>query len=51
MALGSVSGTVVGGLLLGVVPTALLVPLLAVLLVMSAYKVWQHSRPAPAAPA
>ena len=42
MAAGSVSGTVVGGLLLGVVSAAVLVPLLAVLLLASAVKVWRH---------
>lgn len=42
MAGGSVAGTVVGGLLLGVVPSAVLVPLLAALLVLSSVKVWQH---------
>jgi uncharacterized membrane protein YfcA len=38
MALGSVTGSVVGGLLLGAVPTALLVPGLAALLLASAVK-------------
>lgn len=42
MALGSVVGTVVGGLLLNVVPSAVLVPLLAGLLLLSSWKVWQH---------
>lgn len=42
MALGSVTGTLCGGLLLGVVPEAVLLPLLAGLLVLSAAKVWQH---------
>ena len=42
MALGSVTGTLCGGLLLGVVPDAVLLPLLAGLLVLSAAKVWQH---------
>ena len=31
-----------GGLLLGVVPTGILVPLLVALLLGSAFKVWQH---------
>ena len=43
MAAGSVLGTVVGGLLLGVVPAAVLVPLLVVLLTASAVKVWRHA--------
>lgn len=42
MALGSVVGTLCGGLLLGVVPDAVLLPLLAGLLLVSAVKVWQH---------
>jgi uncharacterized membrane protein YfcA len=44
MALGSVAGTVAGGLLLGVVPDALLVPGLALLLGLSSVKVWRHGR-------
>lgn len=40
---GSVAGSVVGGLLLGVVSEAVLVPLLAALLVYSAFKVWRHA--------
>ena len=43
MAAGSVAGTLIGGLLLGVVATDLLVPLLAVLLIWSAYRVNQHA--------
>ena len=43
MAAGSVAGAVVGGLLLGVVPEAVLVPLLAMLLLDSAVKVWRHA--------
>ncbi len=42
MAAGSVVGTCIGGLLLGVVPGALLLPMLAAILVLSAVKVWQH---------
>lgn len=42
MAAGSILGALVGGLLLGVVPSAVLVPLLSLLLVISALKVWQH---------
>ncbi len=42
MAAGSILGTVAGGALLGVVPDAVLVPLLALLLLLSARKVWQH---------
>jgi uncharacterized protein len=42
MAAGSVVGTFMGGRLLGVVPTPVLLPLLAVILVISAVKVWRH---------
>ena len=42
MAAGSIVGTFIGGLLLGLVPNAVLLPLLAALLVLSAVKVWQH---------
>lgn len=39
---GSIVGTILGGLLLGIVPTTILTPVLAVLLVLSAVKVWCH---------
>lgn len=42
MAAGSVAGSVGGGLLLGGVPTAAIVPLVVVLLLVSAVKVWRH---------
>lgn len=42
MAAGSIVGTFIGGLLLGVVPSALLLPALAVILLVSAVKVWRH---------
>lgn len=42
MAVGSVAGTIAGGLLLGAVPSIVLIPLLAALLVLSSVKVWQH---------
>lgn len=42
MAVGSVLGTLVGGLALGVVPSAVLIPALAVLLTVSGVKIWQH---------
>ena len=42
MTAGSVAGTVVGGLLLGMVPTGVLVPLLVALLLLSAVKVRRH---------
>lgn len=43
MAVGSIAGTFIGGQLLGVVPSAVLLPLLAVILLISAYKVWRHA--------
>ncbi|MDI7863710.1 sulfite exporter TauE/SafE family protein [Rhizobiaceae bacterium n13] len=42
MAAGSVVGTFVGGLLLGIVPNSVLLPALAVILLLSAVKVWRH---------
>jgi uncharacterized protein len=42
MAAGSILGSFIGGRLLGLVPNAVLLPLLAVILVLSALKVWQH---------
>jgi uncharacterized membrane protein YfcA len=42
MAAGSVVGTVSGGLLLGVVPDAVLIPVLVAILLLSAVKVWRH---------
>ena len=43
MAAGSVAGTFVGGRLLGLVPNAVLLPLLAGILVLSAIKIWRHT--------
>ena len=43
MTIGSIAGTLLGGLLLGVVPTLVLIPLLVLLLLLSAGKVWRHS--------
>ena len=42
MAAGSILGTFIGGLLLGIVPTSVLLPSLAAILILSAYKVWTH---------
>ncbi|MEV0437031.1 sulfite exporter TauE/SafE family protein [Nocardia sp. NPDC050413] len=42
MAAGSIAGTIVGGLLLGVVSSSVLIPILATLLVISSVKVWRH---------
>jgi uncharacterized membrane protein YfcA len=44
MALGSILGAYLGGQLLGVIPETVLLPALAVILVISAVKVWRHSR-------
>lgn len=43
MAAGSILGTFIGGQLLGLMPNAVLLPLLAVILLISAVKVWRHS--------
>jgi uncharacterized protein len=42
MAAGSVLETFIGGQLLGVVPSAVLLPVLAAILILSAFKVWRH---------
>lgn len=42
MAAGSIMGTFLGGLALGIVSNAVLLPLLAALLVISSVKVWRH---------
>lgn len=42
MAMGSVAGAFLGGRLLGIVSTGILLPLLAFILVISAIKVWAH---------
>ena len=42
MAAGSIFGSFIGGRLLGLVPSAVLLPLLAIILVLSAVKVWRH---------
>ncbi|MBB1094039.1 sulfite exporter TauE/SafE family protein [Rhodopseudomonas pseudopalustris] len=43
MAAGSIVGTLIGGLLLGQVPNAVLLPALAAILLISAAKVWRHA--------
>lgn len=50
IALGSIVGTYIGGLLLGIVPSAILLPLLAAILVISAVKVWRHGKKRQDAP-
>lgn len=51
MTAGSIAGTVGGALLLGVVPDLVLIPALALLLLLSAVKLWRHwpsaGRPCP----
>jgi uncharacterized membrane protein YfcA len=42
MAAGSIVGTFVGGRLLGMVPERFLLPALAAILIVSAFKVWRH---------
>jgi uncharacterized membrane protein YfcA len=42
MATGSIVGTFIGARLLGLVPNAVLLPLLAIVLLISAIKVWRH---------
>lgn len=42
MAAGSILGTYVGGHLLGIVPSAVLLPGLSVILLISAIKIWRH---------
>lgn len=49
MAAGSITGTVAGGLLVSVIPAAVIAPLVTVLLVASAMKVWRHSQSSRAA--
>lgn len=43
MAAGSIVGTFIGGQLLGVIPSGVLLPVLAGILLVSAVKVWRHS--------
>jgi uncharacterized protein len=42
MAAGSIAGTLAGALLLGIVPNLVLIPALALLLSISAVKLWRH---------
>lgn len=44
MAAGSIAGALVGGLLVGVIPDAVLIPGLAVILLISAVKVWNEGK-------
>lgn len=42
MAAGSILGAFIGGQILGIVPSAILLPALAAILLVSAVKVWRH---------
>jgi len=42
MAVGSIAGSFIGAMLLGIVPGSVLLPALAVILLVSAVKVWRH---------
>lgn len=42
MAAGSIVGTFIGGFLLGIIPSGVLLPALALILLISAVKVWRH---------
>jgi uncharacterized membrane protein YfcA len=42
MALGSIVGSFIGGIALGIVPSGILLPALAAILIVSAIKVWRH---------
>jgi uncharacterized membrane protein YfcA len=42
MAVGSIGGAFIGAQLLGVVPSFVLLPALAVILLVSSIKVWRH---------
>ena len=42
MAAGSIAGSFLGGQLLGIVPSSVLIPALVVILLISAVKVWRH---------
>ena len=42
MAAGSILGTFIGGRLLGIVPSTILLPGLAAILLISSVKVWRH---------
>lgn len=44
MAVGSVVGSFIGAKLLGIVPSSVLLPALAVILLLSAVKMWRHRR-------
>lgn len=47
MSAGSITRELIGGLLFGVVPSLVIVPLLVILLLFSSWKVWNHSEMGP----
>lgn len=47
LALGSLLGVGVGGTLVRVAPASVLLPILAAILIASAFKVWRHREPTP----
>jgi uncharacterized membrane protein YfcA len=44
MAVGSVVGGFIGAQLLGIIPSAILLPALAVILLISSVRLWMHRR-------
>jgi uncharacterized protein len=42
MTAGSITGTLIGAFLLGIIPALALIPCLALLLVISAARLWRH---------
>jgi uncharacterized membrane protein YfcA len=42
MAVGSIVATFIGGLLLGLIPNYIVLPVLAALLLLSAVMIWRH---------
>jgi uncharacterized protein len=42
MAVGSFAGSFIGGKLLGIVPSTVLLPILAAILFASGFKIWRH---------
>jgi len=44
MAIGSIVGSFIGAQLLGIVPGAVLLPILALVLLISSVKLWLHRR-------
>ena len=47
MSVGSVIGAIIGGLLVGIVPAAVLKVGLGIILIVSAFRMFQHTRKKP----